>query len=156
MAVQFDMPLTKNYLLMGCTTCSYIESSYSFGSIVSLEEKIDLGRASNEDREEGIKLLQECDDLEKMAAMDMVQKARIRWDVEGDENTKYFHGVIKQKRRHQMVQGLMTDGVWVSNPNEVKMAFFFQVQDSSLSFSPMNATPVLDDSDPFFLEDTDH
>ncbi|GJW49897.1 RNA-directed DNA polymerase, eukaryota, reverse transcriptase zinc-binding domain protein [Tanacetum coccineum] len=44
----------------------------------SLEEKIDSGRASNEDREEQIKLLQECDDLDKMAAMDMVQKARIR------------------------------------------------------------------------------
>nr|GEW70887.1 RNA-directed DNA polymerase, eukaryota, reverse transcriptase zinc-binding domain protein [Tanacetum cinerariifolium] len=56
----------------------------------SLEEKIDLGRPSNEDREEQIKLLQECDDLEKMAAMDMVQKARIRWDVEGDE-IQFFH-----------------------------------------------------------------
>nr|GEV99465.1 calcineurin B-like protein 4 [Tanacetum cinerariifolium] len=58
-----------------------------------------------------------------------------------------------------MVQGLIIDGVWVSNPNEVKMAFLnfynekFQAQDSSLSFSPMTATSVLDDSDHFFLED---
>ncbi|GJW64409.1 hypothetical protein Tco_0116293 [Tanacetum coccineum] len=94
-----------------------------------------------------------------MVAMDMVQKARIRWDVEGDENTNFFHGVIKQRRRHQMVQGLMTDGVWVSNPNEVKTAFLnfykekFQAQDSSVSFSPMTSTLVLDDSDRFFLED---
>ncbi|GKB85929.1 putative RNA-directed DNA polymerase [Tanacetum coccineum] len=104
----------------------------------SLEEKIDSGRASNGEREERIILLQECDDLEKMAAMDMVQKARIRWDVEGDENTKKIHGMIKQRRRRQMVQGLTIDGVWVSNPNEVKTAFLnfykekFQAQDSSI------------------------
>ncbi|GJW49898.1 putative RNA-directed DNA polymerase, eukaryota, reverse transcriptase zinc-binding domain protein [Tanacetum coccineum] len=53
----------------------------------------------------------------------------------------------------------MIDGVWVFNPYEVKTAFLklykkkFQAQDSSMSFSPITATSVLDDSDHFFLED---
>nr|GEZ75175.1 RNA-directed DNA polymerase, eukaryota, reverse transcriptase zinc-binding domain protein [Tanacetum cinerariifolium] len=41
--------------------------------------------------------------------MDTVQKSRIKWDVEGDENSKFFHGILKQKRHQQMVKGIMID-----------------------------------------------
>nr|GEZ04171.1 RNA-directed DNA polymerase, eukaryota, reverse transcriptase zinc-binding domain protein [Tanacetum cinerariifolium] len=43
--------------------------------------------------------LKESDDLTKLEDMDTVQKARIVWVVEGDENSKFFHGILKQKRR---------------------------------------------------------
>ncbi|PWA37474.1 reverse transcriptase domain, Reverse transcriptase zinc-binding domain protein [Artemisia annua] len=123
----------------------------------TLEEKIDLGRASNSEREERINLIQECDDIEKLEAFDMIQKARIRWDVEGDENTKFFHGLIKQRRHQQTVQGLMIDGLWISDPYQVKEAFLnffkekFQSQDQAAS---LNNTLVLSDVDRFLLEDT--
>nr|GEV25123.1 probable WRKY transcription factor 9 [Tanacetum cinerariifolium] len=29
--------------------------------------------------------------------MDTDQKARVTWDIEGDENSKFFHGILKQK-----------------------------------------------------------
>nr|GEY92033.1 RNA-directed DNA polymerase, eukaryota, reverse transcriptase zinc-binding domain protein [Tanacetum cinerariifolium] len=38
--------------------------------------------------------------------MDLIQKARVKWDIEGDENTKLFHGLINRKRRNQMINGL--------------------------------------------------
>nr|GEY44810.1 hypothetical protein [Tanacetum cinerariifolium] len=41
----------------------------------------------------------------------------------GDENTKFFHYLIKQNRRRQAIQGIMVDGTWVSNPMQVKEAF---------------------------------
>ena len=77
----------------------------------SLETKIDAGQASDEDRAERINLLHEYDEIEKRDALDLCQKARIKWDVEGDENSKFFHGIIKHRRRIQTVQGLMIDGV---------------------------------------------
>ncbi|GJX32639.1 RNA-directed DNA polymerase, eukaryota, reverse transcriptase zinc-binding domain protein [Tanacetum coccineum] len=88
-----------------------------------LEGKIDSGRASDSEREDRINLLQECDDIEKSEVTDLIQKAHIQWDIEGDENTKFFHGLIKQRRRQQMVQGLMIDGVWILDPYQVKEAF---------------------------------
>ncbi|GJY95939.1 hypothetical protein Tco_0512300, partial [Tanacetum coccineum] len=36
-------------------------------------------------------------------ARDLIQKDRIKWDIEGDENSKFFHWVINQKRRSQNI-----------------------------------------------------
>ncbi|GJS99975.1 hypothetical protein Tco_0821145 [Tanacetum coccineum] len=71
------------------------------------EEKIDMGCANDEDRALRISKMQELDDLEKLEALDLVQKARVKWDGEGDENTKFFHGLINSRRKSQSIQGLM-------------------------------------------------
>ncbi|GKD65486.1 RNA-directed DNA polymerase, eukaryota, reverse transcriptase zinc-binding domain protein [Tanacetum coccineum] len=68
------------------------------------------------EREERLKLLQECEYLDRISGMDLTQKAHSHWDIEGDENTKYFHGLINQRRRQQMVKGVMIEGVWCSDP----------------------------------------
>ncbi|GJZ42065.1 hypothetical protein Tco_0588951 [Tanacetum coccineum] len=67
-------------------------------SLIYLKEKIDVGCAIDEDRMLRINRLQDLDDVEKLEAMDLVQKARVKWEVEGDENLKFFHGVINSKR----------------------------------------------------------
>ncbi|GKD16835.1 putative RNA-directed DNA polymerase, eukaryota, reverse transcriptase zinc-binding domain protein [Tanacetum coccineum] len=73
--------------------------------------------------------------------MDLIQKAHIKWDIEGDENSKFFHGLINQKRRNQMINGIMVEGNWITNPCLIKDAFLqfykrkFQAQDSQVMFS---------------------
>ncbi|GKF78300.1 hypothetical protein Tco_0230770 [Tanacetum coccineum] len=52
-------------------------------------------------------LLQEIEKIDKFASMDIIQKAHVKWDLEGDENSKFFHGLINQKRRNQMINGIM-------------------------------------------------
>ncbi|GKE69095.1 hypothetical protein Tco_1527167 [Tanacetum coccineum] len=52
------------------------------------------------------------DELDRIDALDAAQKAKVKWDIEGDENTPFFHGMLKQRRRLQMVQGIMHDGEW--------------------------------------------
>ncbi|GJW36816.1 RNA-directed DNA polymerase, eukaryota [Tanacetum coccineum] len=42
-------------------------------------------------------------------ARDNLQKAKVKWALEGDENTKYFHGI-------------MVDGEWIVEPMRVKEA----------------------------------
>ncbi|GJW96601.1 RNA-directed DNA polymerase, eukaryota, reverse transcriptase zinc-binding domain protein [Tanacetum coccineum] len=69
----------------------------------SIENKIDEGPASPSDTENRLNLLHEIKIIDKFASMDLIQKARVKWDIEGDENTKFFHGLINQKRRNQMI-----------------------------------------------------
>ena len=42
-----------------------------------------------------MKLLKKQDDIQHLEDMDLMQKARVKWDVEGDENSKIFHGILK-------------------------------------------------------------
>ncbi|GJT02937.1 zinc finger, CCHC-type containing protein [Tanacetum coccineum] len=62
----------------------------------ALDKSIDQGRCNNELLSERSKLLKELHDLKSIDTLDMIQKAKIRWVIEGDENSKYFHGLLHQ------------------------------------------------------------
>ncbi|XP_060190624.1 uncharacterized protein LOC132619874 [Lycium barbarum] len=48
------------------------------------------------------------------------QKAGTKWFEEGDLNTKFFHSVIKSRRRRLMLNKIKKeDGSWLDNPNEI-------------------------------------
>nr|GEW50666.1 RNA-directed DNA polymerase, eukaryota, reverse transcriptase zinc-binding domain protein [Tanacetum cinerariifolium] len=72
-----------------------------------IDHRIDRAEATEADKEERIRLLQELNDIDHFESMDLHQKARLKWNVEGDENSKIFHGIIKQ-RRCQAIQGVMS------------------------------------------------
>ncbi|GJT58235.1 RNA-directed DNA polymerase, eukaryota [Tanacetum coccineum] len=46
-----------------------------------------------------------------------------RWAIEGDENSKFFHGIINRKRENLASKGVMVDGEWVDDPCRVKKEF---------------------------------
>ncbi|GJY33366.1 RNA-directed DNA polymerase, eukaryota [Tanacetum coccineum] len=55
--------------------------------------------------------------------MELAQKAKIKWAIEGDENSKFFHGTLNKKRNMLNIRGIMVDGIWVDNPKSVKREF---------------------------------
>ncbi|GJY53072.1 hypothetical protein Tco_0444736 [Tanacetum coccineum] len=75
--------------------------------INSIEKRIDEGFIMPSDNDHRLILLQEIEKIDKFASMDIIQKAHVKWDIEGDENSKFFHGLINQKRRNQMINGIM-------------------------------------------------
>ncbi|KAL5154595.1 Transposon TX1 uncharacterized protein [Glycine soja] len=48
------------------------------------------------------------------------QKSRSKWLQEGDSNSAFFHKVINFRRNYNALQGILIDGLWVQQPEEVK------------------------------------
>nr|GEU38315.1 hypothetical protein [Tanacetum cinerariifolium] len=69
-------------------------------------------------------------------------EACIKWDIEGHESSKFFHGLIKKKMRAQMIHGIMKEGVWISDHSQIKEEFLnffkegFKDHDSNVGFPP--------------------
>nr|GEU65765.1 reverse transcriptase domain, reverse transcriptase zinc-binding domain protein [Tanacetum cinerariifolium] len=130
----------------------------ALASLEVLDEKIDVGQANKEEKVLRVNTWYELDNLEKLDSKDLFHKARVRWDVEGDENSKFFHGIINSKRNTQKIQGIMQDGVWISEPNAIKSAFLnlykqkFSCHDSMVNFPPMAVVNRLSDSDDAYLD----
>ncbi|GKB13345.1 reverse transcriptase domain, reverse transcriptase zinc-binding domain protein [Tanacetum coccineum] len=89
----------------------------------SIDVKVDQGSANDEDLKTRSDLSICLGDLNRMDAQDLVQKAKIRWAIEGDENTKFFHGSLKVKRRQLAIRGILKDGDWIEDLVLVKDEF---------------------------------
>nr|GEV66205.1 RNA-directed DNA polymerase, eukaryota, reverse transcriptase zinc-binding domain protein [Tanacetum cinerariifolium] len=90
--------------------------------LVDYDAIIDKGEGENNvvnRRTEVVKLLQE---VEKNNSLEAAQKAKIKWVVEGDENSKY-HGVINKKRNQLSIRGILVEGTWIDSPSLVKSKF---------------------------------
>ncbi|GKE05444.1 putative RNA-directed DNA polymerase, eukaryota, reverse transcriptase zinc-binding domain protein, partial [Tanacetum coccineum] len=62
--------------------------------------------------------------LNQQDSMSLRQKSRIKWAVEGDENSSFFHSSIKYKVRKNYIKGLICDGIWTDDTNLVKSFIF--------------------------------
>ncbi|GJZ05256.1 RNA-directed DNA polymerase, eukaryota [Tanacetum coccineum] len=54
---------------------------------------------------------------------DVAQKAKVKWAIGGDENSKFFHGIINKRRAQLAIRGIFDNGVWQTDPVSVKMSF---------------------------------
>nr|GEX67738.1 RNA-directed DNA polymerase, eukaryota [Tanacetum cinerariifolium] len=82
-------------------------------------------------RTEVVKLLQE---VEKKNSLEAAQKAKIKWAIEGDENSKYYHGVINKKRNQLSIRGILVEGTWIDSPSLVKIQWCKKKKKQSLVF----------------------
>ncbi|XP_022031353.1 uncharacterized protein LOC110932317 [Helianthus annuus] len=63
-------------------------------------------------------------EYERLKHMDIRQKSTIRWALEGDQNSAFYHGIINSNISNNRVNGLMVDGSWITNPVAIKECFY--------------------------------
>ncbi|XP_021980533.1 uncharacterized protein LOC110876677 [Helianthus annuus] len=63
-------------------------------------------------------------EFDRLKQMDLRQKSRARWALEGDENSSFFHHIINSNISTNRLNGLMIDGNWVTNPLSIKESLF--------------------------------
>nr|GFB93666.1 RNA-directed DNA polymerase, eukaryota [Tanacetum cinerariifolium] len=58
-----------------------------------------------------------------MEAKDNLKISKVKWAIEGDENSKFFHGIINKRRSQLAIHGVFVDGIWCSEPDTIKDTF---------------------------------
>nr|GEV68290.1 RNA-directed DNA polymerase, eukaryota [Tanacetum cinerariifolium] len=66
--------------------------------------------------------------LENMESSELAKKAKVKWSIEGDENSKFFHGIINKCQNNLSIRGIMVDGDWKEDPTAVKKEVFSHFQ----------------------------
>ncbi|GKB87231.1 RNA-directed DNA polymerase, eukaryota [Tanacetum coccineum] len=84
---------------------------------------IDKGEGTDEVVKQRMDILKNLQDMDKIFSMELVQKAKIKWSIEGDENSSFYHGVINKKRSQLSIRGVMIKGIWTDVPYLVKREF---------------------------------
>nr|GEU86320.1 reverse transcriptase domain-containing protein [Tanacetum cinerariifolium] len=90
----------------------------------ALDTIIDQGNGNEEIVKQRSEIVSRLLHIDKLSLGEMAQKDKVKWSIEGDENTSFFHGVINKKRNLLNIQGIMVDGSWVDEPSMVKREFF--------------------------------
>ncbi|GKD38645.1 hypothetical protein Tco_1258852 [Tanacetum coccineum] len=58
----------------------------------------------------------DVDHLDQLHRDALKQKSRLEWAVEGDENTRFFHYILKHKYANFNIKGIHVDGIWCESP----------------------------------------
>nr|GEW21572.1 RNA-directed DNA polymerase, eukaryota [Tanacetum cinerariifolium] len=57
-----------------------------------------------------MEIIKDIQEVEKVDNLEAAQKAKIKWAIEGDENTKFYHGILNKKRNQLGIRGVLKDG----------------------------------------------
>lgn len=57
---------------------------------------------------------------ENLTVIDAKQKSKIKWAIDGDENTKFVHGYANNNNRRNRIDRLMIIGDWCTDPITIK------------------------------------
>nr|GEZ75648.1 hypothetical protein [Tanacetum cinerariifolium] len=89
----------------------------------SIDAKIDQCIASDFDFSSRRDLTKIMKDMDRLEANDLAQKARIKWALEGDKISSFFHALLKKNRHQLAIKGVFNNGEWLEDPDCVKSAF---------------------------------
>ncbi|GKD69242.1 RNA-directed DNA polymerase, eukaryota [Tanacetum coccineum] len=88
-------------------------------TMVEFDLCLDRGKGLLDDLLNRANIFRNLGENDSKISTDLAQKAKIKWAIEGDENSNFYHGIVNKKRRQQAIKGILVDGAWIDNPNRV-------------------------------------
>nr|GEV13440.1 hypothetical protein [Tanacetum cinerariifolium] len=64
-------------------------------------------------------MMKQLEELQHIKNLDLLQNAKIRWAVDADENSKFFHRMFNSKFARTRINGIHYNGSWISGPSMV-------------------------------------
>nr|GEX08503.1 RNA-directed DNA polymerase, eukaryota, reverse transcriptase zinc-binding domain protein [Tanacetum cinerariifolium] len=102
---------------------SYIQKKNLKADLAEIDLLLDIGEEDSDILNKRVYVSKSLQDIEKLESMEVAQKAKIKWAIEGDENSKYYHDILNKKRSHLAVRGILINGTWIDSPCLVKNKF---------------------------------
>ncbi|GJR29057.1 RNA-directed DNA polymerase, eukaryota [Tanacetum coccineum] len=99
------------------------------GMLANLDTLIDNKCVDQEVINNRSQVIQSLFELEKIESLEIAQKVKIKWSIEGDENSNFFHGILNKKRNKLAIRGILKNGEWIDSPYMVKNEFFSHFKD---------------------------
>lgn len=100
------------------------EQTRLLDNINDLEVMAETRQLTDQERESRKLCRKRVLEIDAIHRKDLRQKARLKWSVEGDENTRFFHGWINNRKKKNRINGLSIDGVWVDGPEGINDCIF--------------------------------
>ncbi|GJZ48173.1 putative RNA-directed DNA polymerase [Tanacetum coccineum] len=131
---------------------------YLKNQLLEWDLKAEDGRVSDHDIAKREECLMDLDHLDQIQRDDLKQKSRIKWAIEGDENTRFFHSILKINYCNSNIKGIMVNGNWQEDPEVIKAAAFdhfssqFKESRSSRPCFSSSRFRKISDQDACFLE----
>ena len=88
--------------------------------LADIDKVLDNGVNSDEILLSRLEVSRRLFTLNQADIKDAAQQAKVKRAIEGDENSKFFHGVINKKRAQLAIRGVFNNGTWCTDPNMVK------------------------------------
>lgn len=60
----------------------------------------------------------------ELRAKMLSQKARVKWQIEGDKKSRFFHNWIKFRWSKSQITRLISNNQWLTQPRQISDAFF--------------------------------
>nr|GEW56233.1 RNA-directed DNA polymerase, eukaryota [Tanacetum cinerariifolium] len=90
----------------------------------ALDADIDKGSGTADMVTKSLEVVNSLQEINKLQTMEISQKDKIKWCIEGDENTSFFHGMLNKRRSQLSIHYIMVDEVWIEDPLKVKREFY--------------------------------
>ena len=82
------------------------------------------------------------------------QRSRVQWLQNGDQNTKFFHGVSTQQKRRNFIKGLCDkNGTWQENEEVILGLLIEYYANLFMTSNPRNLERILEGVQPVVIED---
>ncbi|GJV44440.1 putative RNA-directed DNA polymerase [Tanacetum coccineum] len=126
--------------------------------LVEWDVKAETGTISEFDIAKREEWLFDLNHLDQLHKEDLKKKCRMRWAVEGDKNSKFFHLLLNCKYSRSNIKGIQINMVWNESPDSIKQEAFehfsSRFKESPISWPSFSSLLFrqLSSSDSAFLE----
>ncbi|XP_021985602.1 uncharacterized protein LOC110881743 [Helianthus annuus] len=121
-------------------------SSRALEELEDLEKCMEFRSLSEEEEWAFLENKKVLFEFERNKASDLKQRARLKWALDGDENSKFFHALVNVRKVVNGIAGLILESGWVNKPSLIKfevMKFFRSRFTEEVSNTPVWIVKVL-------------